>query len=67
MTSDAAGVCAGLVALALVVAGFIAAAAAWVTHVVACIKAGAWILLAFGCIVAPVGVVHGVGLWLGVF
>ncbi|WP_342152297.1 hypothetical protein [Methylorubrum sp. SB2] len=41
--------------------------AAWVTHVVVCIKASAWVLLAFGCIVAPVGVVHGVGVWLGVF
>lgn len=41
--------------------------AAWVTHVVVCIKASAWVLLAFGCIVAPVGVVHGIGVWLGVF
>lgn len=41
--------------------------AAWITHVIVCIKASAWVLLAFGCIVAPVGVVHGVGVWLGVF
>lgn len=41
--------------------------AAWITHVIVCIKASAWILLAFGCIVAPVGVVHGVGIWFGVF
>ena len=67
MRSADAGVFAGLVAIALMVSGFIAAAAAWITHVIACIKAGAWILLALGCIVAPVGIVHGVGLWLGVF
>lgn len=42
-------------------------AAAWITHVVVCIKASAWILLLFGCIVAPVGVIHGIGVWLGVF
>lgn len=42
-------------------------AAAWVTHVVVCIKASAWILLIVGSIVAPVGVVHGIGVWLGVF
>lgn len=42
-------------------------AAAWITHVIVCIKASAWILLLFGCFVAPVGVVHGVGVWLGVF
>jgi hypothetical protein len=42
-------------------------AAAWITHVIVCIKASAWVLLAFGCIVAPVGVIHGIGVWLGVF
>lgn len=47
------------------VAMWIAAIAAWITHVVVCIKASAWILLAFGCIVAPVGVIHGIGVWLG--
>ena len=45
----------------------VGSAAAWATHVIACIKASAWILLAFGCLVAPVGVVHGIGIWLGVF
>ncbi len=43
------------------------AIAAWITHVIVCIKASAWILLLFGCIVAPVGVIHGVGVWLGIF
>jgi len=42
-------------------------AAAWITHVIVCIKTGSWILLLFGCAVVPVGVVHGVGVWLGVF
>lgn len=41
--------------------------AAWITHVIVCIKASAWILLLFGCIVAPVGVIHGFGVWFGVF
>lgn len=41
--------------------------AAWITHVIVCIKAGTWILLAFGCIVVPVGVIHGIGVWLGIF
>lgn len=43
----------------------VAAVAAWITHVIACIKTASWILLAFGCIVAPVGVIHGVGVWFG--
>lgn len=49
------------------VALVLASLAAWVTHVIVCIKASAWILLLFGCLVAPVGVVHGFGIWLGVF
>lgn len=49
------------------VALLLASVAAWVTHVIVCIKASAWILLLFGCLVAPVGVVHGFGVWLGVF
>lgn len=42
-------------------------AAAWITHVVVTIKASAWVLLAFGCIVPPVGIIHGIGLWFGAF
>lgn len=42
-------------------------AAAWITHVIVCIKASAWILLLFGCVFAPVGVIHGIGIWLGFF
>lgn len=56
-----------VVAVLTLIAVWLSAAAAWITHVVVCIKASAWILLAFGCIVAPVGVVHGVGVWLGVW
>lgn len=54
-------------AVVVVLALLLATVAAWATHVIVCIKASAWILLAFGCIVAPVGVIHGVGVWLGVF
>ena len=56
--------------VAAVLAGFGAlftALAAWVTHVIVCIKTASWILLAFGCIVAPVGVIHGIGVWFGWF
>ena len=45
----------------------VASIAAWITHVVICIKSASWVLLAFGCIVAPVGVIHGIGSWFGVF
>lgn len=41
--------------------------AAWITHVIVCIKSASWILLLFGCIVFPVGIIHGVGVWMGLF
>lgn len=39
--------------------------AAWCTHVITCIQNEAWLFLIAGAIAAPVGVVHGVGLWFG--
>lgn len=42
-----------------------AAFAAWVTHVVVCIKAASWLFLAIGALVPPVGVINGVGVWFG--
>lgn len=44
---------------------WIAAIAAWLTHVIVCIKAGSWFFLIAGAIFAPVGVIHGVGIWFG--
>lgn len=58
---------AAAIGILLWIGAVVGSVTAWITHVIACIKAGAWILLAFGCIVAPVGVIHGIGLWLGVF
>lgn len=59
------------IAALLVILGWVAvvggSVAAWITHVVVCIKASSWILLLFGCVVAPVGVIHGIGVWLGAF
>lgn len=41
--------------------------AAWVTHVVVCLKAATWGFLIAGAIFFPVGIVHGIGLWFGAF
>ena len=50
----------GLIALVL------APIAAWVTHIVSCLITGKYVLLIAGAIIAPVGVIHGIGLWFGV-
>lgn len=39
--------------------------ASWITHVAACIKASAWVLLVIGVFVPPIGWLHGVLVWFG--
>ena len=39
--------------------------AAWLTHIVVCIKTGAWAFLIAGAVFFPVAVIHGVGHWFG--
>lgn len=46
-----------------VIGTVIAGIAAWITHVVACIQAGAWVLLVIGIFVPPIGWIHGVMVW----
>jgi hypothetical protein len=41
--------------------------AAWLTHVVACIKTASWALLFIGSIIFPISFVHGTGVWFGAF
>lgn len=41
--------------------------AAWLTHIVFCLKAGSWGFLIAGAIFFPIGVIHGTGLWFGFF
>lgn len=41
------------------------AVAAWITHIVVTIGAHAWVLLAVGAFIFPVGIIHGVMCWFG--
>ena len=40
---------------------------AWFTHVFVTIQAEQWIFLLAGAIFAPIGVIHGYGVWFGVW
>jgi hypothetical protein len=40
---------------------------AWLTHVVTCLMVGSWGFLVAGAIFFPIGVVHGIGIWFGVW
>ena len=39
--------------------------AAWCTHIIACLIQAKYLLLIAGAFVFPVGIIHGVGLWVG--
>ena len=41
--------------------------AAWLTHVLRCINTEAWLFLIAGAIAVPIGIIHGFGIWIGVF
>lgn len=46
---------------------FIVCVLAWLTHVIVCLATAAWGFLIAGAIFFPIGIVHGVGIWLGVW
>ena len=39
--------------------------AAWITHIVVCLKAASWGFLIAGAIMFPIAVIHGTGCWFG--
>jgi hypothetical protein len=41
--------------------------ASWLTHVFVCLKASSWGFLIAGAIFFPVAVIHGTGIWFGLF
>tara|TARA_B100002049_G_scaffold218354_1_gene185445 strand:- start:1189 stop:1392 length:204 start_codon:yes stop_codon:yes gene_type:complete len=53
--------------ISLLVAVIIIPIAAWFTHVVVCIQASEWFLLIAGAIMFPIAIVHGIGVWFGVW
>jgi hypothetical protein len=40
--------------------------AAWLTHIILCLMCGEWIWLIAGVVLFPVGITHGIGIWLGI-
>lgn len=55
----------GNVAISLVV--FLACVAAWVTHIITCLSDEKWGFLIAGALAFPIAIVHGFGIWLGVW
>jgi hypothetical protein len=40
---------------------------AWLAHVVTCLSDGSWGYLVAGAVFFPIGIIHGIGIWLGFF
>jgi uncharacterized membrane protein len=43
----------------------VATVCGWLTHIVYCFQNEKWLLLVAGAIAAPIGTVHGWGIWFG--
>ena len=41
--------------------------AAWLTHIVVCLKTASWGFLIAGALMFPIAWIHGTGIWLGWF
>lgn len=41
--------------------------AAWMTHVIVCIKTASYLMLIAGGVVFPAGIIHGIGIWFNVW
>lgn len=39
---------------------------AWLTHIIVCLTLGKWGFLIAGAIFFPIGVIHGILIWLGI-
>ena len=58
----------GGLALVLSIIGLVGTMfAAWLTHVIVTIQASQWIFLLAGAIFAPIGMIHGIGIWFGIW
>lgn len=44
---------------------FIQVIAAWITHIVVCLKTASWGFLIAGALCFPIGWIHGTGIWFG--
>lgn len=50
-------------AIIVVLGGF----AAWITHIINCFQDGEWGFLLVGALFFPLAVIHGIGIWLGLW
>lgn len=55
-----------VLAFLFIITAILTVPAAWLTHVWVTLLAGKWGFLIAGAILPPIGIIHGIMLWLGV-
>lgn len=57
------GIALAATAAVIVCGGF----AAWLTHIINCFQDGEWGFLLVGALFFPLAIIHGIGIWLGLW
>ncbi len=57
----------GIAGICIILCLTVVPVVAWFTHVITCLGTEAWGFLVAGAVFFPIGVVHGVGIWFGVW
>ena len=58
---------AGLSAIVIMITLVFVCVAAWLTHVIECLAHGEWGFLIAGALAFPIAIVHGIGIWFGLW
>ena len=46
---------------------YLACIAGWLTHLWVCFTEQLWLFLVAGAVIFPIGIIHGIGTWFGVW
>ncbi|MBI1326360.1 MAG: hypothetical protein GC136_01825 [Alphaproteobacteria bacterium] len=57
----------GIAIVSLVVFALVTSLAAWLTHIITCLQNGEWGFLIAGALAFPIAIIHGIGIWLGLW
>ncbi len=57
----------GIAAISVAVITVFVAIAAWLTHIIACLQNNEWGFLIAGALFFPIAMIHGFGVWIGVW
>ena len=57
----------GTLTLAAIVLFAFTGMAAWVTHIITCLREDEWGFLIAGALFFPIAIIHGIGVWFGLW